>query len=184
METPTLTDSEYDEKYLELESLEKSYPEYYDANSPTQKIYDIEVDGLKKVKHNVLVGSQNKIHTEEEIREFCNTLPKDSKILVEDKLDGLTIVLRYENGKLFVAITRGRGEYGEDVTHVIFNVDNVPKQIPFDNYLELRLEGLIPNHIVEQLWNEGEMKNARNLASGTIRTLNGAVFFCFKFKSS
>lgn len=175
MEAPTLTDSEYDEKYLELEALEKAYPEYYDASSPTQKIYDIEVDGLKKVKHNVLVGSQDKIHTEDEIREFCNTLPKDSKILVEDKLDGLTIVLRYENGKLVVAITRGRGEYGEDVTHVIFNVDNVPKQIPFDHYLELRLEGLIPNHIVEKLWNEGEMKNARNLASGTIRTLNGAI---------
>ena len=175
MEKPTLTDSEYDEKYLELEALEKEHPEYYDANSPTQKIYDIEVDGLKKVKHNVMVGSQDKIHTEEEIREFCKTLPKDSKIIVEDKLDGLTIVLRYENGKLVVAITRGQGEFGEDVTHVIFNVDNVPKQIPFYNYLELRLEGLIPNHIIEELWNQGEMKNARNLASGSIRTLNGAI---------
>lgn len=174
-ENPTLTDEEYDKKYYELEALEKAHPEFYDSNSPTQKIYDIEVEGLKKVKHNTVIGSQDKIHTEDEIREFCNRLPKNSTILVEDKLDGLTIVLRYENGKLKVAITRGRGEYGEDVTHVIFNVDNVPKQIPFDNYLELRLEGLIPNNIVEELWNNGEMKNARNLASGTIRTLNGSI---------
>lgn len=186
MEMPTLTDGEYDEKYLELEALEKAHPEFYDAESPTQKIYDIEVEGLKKVKHNSMIGSQDKIHTEEEIRAFCKTLPKDSIIIVEDKLDGLTIVLRYENGKLKVAITRGRGEYGEDVTHVIFNVDNVPKQIPFDHYLELRLEGLIPNSVINKLWEEGEMKNGRNLASGTIRTLNGAIakersLFCKAF---
>lgn len=169
---PTITDTEYDVLFYRLVDLERKYPEFNSPDSPTQKIITTEVEGLVKVKHNVIVGSQDKIHTKEELMDFLNLLPEGTRIIVQDKLDGLTVVLRYENGILKQGITRGGGVYGEDVTHVIKAVNNVPKHIDYDGYLEIRAEGLIPTDVMIKLWDNGELANARNIASGAIRTLS------------
>lgn len=174
---PIITDSEYDNLYMELERLENEYPELYDENSPTQKIYDTVVDGLVKVKHTSPMLSQDKIKNEDGLNKFL--LKAQDTIVVQEKLDGLTIVLHYNRGKLAKAVTRGSGYIGEDVTHIMLNTDSVPNKIPFEGKLEVRSEALIPkdmfNAINSKLEAHNRYKSARNLASGTVRNLNGVV---------
>lgn len=175
---PVITDTEYDKLYMELVDLETKYPEFYDENSPTQKIYDVVVEGLKKVKHTKPMLSQDKINDEAGLNKFISKA--NDSILVQQKLDGLTIVLTYKNGVLVKAVTRGNGYVGEDVTHIILNTQNVPKKIAFENELEVRTEGVIPKDVFEKINNaienpEDRYKSARNLASGTVRNLSGAT---------
>lgn len=174
---PIITDSEYDNLYMELERLENEFPELYDENSPTQKIYDTVVEGLVKVKHTSPMLSQDKIKDEDGLNKFL--LKAQDTIVVQEKLDGLTIVLHYNRGKLAKAVTRGSGYIGEDVTHIMLNTDSVPNKIPFDGKLEVRSEALIPkdtfNTINSKLEANNRYKSARNLASGTVRNLNGVV---------
>lgn len=172
---PLITDSEYDKLYMELVDLEREYPEFYNADSPTQKIYDVEVKGLVKVKHTTPMLSQDKINTEEGIDKFLSKVEPDDEIIEENKEDGLTIVLKYDDGVFQQGITRGDGYEGEDVSHVIMNVNNIPKKIDFDGYLEIRAEGIIPNDIFKDINIDGKYKSARNLASGTVRNLKGIV---------
>lgn len=173
MEQPVISDTEFDEIYMALEELESLYPEYYDPNSPTQKITDPVIDELKKVKHTTFMGSQEKVKTEEGLRKFLNTIK--GRAIVQHKLDGLTIVLRYENGKLSTAITRGDGIVGEDVTHTVLTISNVPKTIPYKDYLEVRMEAIIPTKEFEKINVDGAYSNARNLVSGTLRQLDASV---------
>ena len=175
---PVITDTEYDRLYMELVELESCYPEFITKNSPTQKIYDIEVKGLKKVKHEKPMLSQDKINTEEGIEKFIGK--ENDSILVEEKLDGLTLVLTYQNGVLKQAVTRGNGYIGEDVTHIALNTTNIPKKIDFDRTLSVRAEALIPKEIFERINHsivnpEERFKSARNLASGTVRNLSGSI---------
>lgn len=174
---PIITDSEYDNLYMELERLENEFPELYDENSPTQKIYDTVVEGLVKVKHTSPMLSQDKIKDEDGLNKFL--LKAQDTIVIQEKLDGLTIVLHYNRGKLAKAVTRGSGYIGEDVTHIMLNTDSVPNKIPFDGKLEVRSEALIPkdtfNTINSKLEAHNRYKSARNLASGTVRNLNGVV---------
>lgn len=170
---PIITDTEYDNLYMELVELERLYPQFYDANSPTQKIYDVVVNGLTKINHTYPMLSQDKINTEDGIDKFLDK--SNDEILVQQKLDGLTLVLKYNNGILTKAITRGDGYVGEDVTHVVINTHNVPKKINFFGDLEVRCEGVIPNKIFEEININGKYKSSRNLASGTVRNLNGRI---------
>ncbi len=171
---PIITDGEYDQLYYKLVDLEEKHPEFFDANSPTQRIYTVVVDGLKKVKHSTPMLSQDKIHTEEEIHKFANK--SDDDILVEDKEDGLTIVKKYNHGLYYQAVTRGDdGEIGEDVTHTIRTIADLPKVIPFKGYLEIRGEAVIPFSEFERINVDGKYKSPRNLVSGSVRTLNANV---------
>lgn len=170
---PIISDGEYDKLYQELVELEKKYPEFYDPNSPTQKIITKMVDELKKVRHNSFIGSQAKENNWEGVAKFISKA--DSDILVQYKLDGLTIVLHYENGKLAMAVTRGDGEIGEDVTHTVETIRNVPKEIDFIGKLEVRMEVIIPFKEFERINQNGEYSNPRNLASGTIRQLDARI---------
>lgn len=168
-----ISDSEYDEMYLELVSLEKKYPEYYDEDSPTQKIILEVVDALEKVEHSSPMLSLEKETTKEGVLDFAKKI--DDKVIVQDKLDGLTIVAKYSNGKLIEAITRGNGFIGENVIHTFRTIKNVPKLISFKGKLKIRFEAMIPYVEFEKINKEGEYSNPRNLASGTVRQLDAKI---------
>lgn len=171
--TPIITDSEYDQMYYELVSLEEKHPEFADKNSPTKRIYSVVVDSLKKVKHSTPMLSQDKGHTEEDIVKFANK--SDDEIIAGDKEDGLTIVLKYNNGIYYEASTRGDGYIGEDVTHTVRTIRNLPKKISFKGYLEVRAESVIPFSEFERINVDGKYKSPRNLVSGSVRTLNANI---------
>lgn len=171
--TPIITDSEYDQMYYELVSLEEKHPVFADENSPTKRIYSVVVDSLKKVKHSTPMLSQDKGHTEEDIVKFANK--SDDEIIAGDKEDGLTIVLKYNNGIYYEASTRGDGYIGEDVTHTVRTITNLPKKISFKGYLEVRAESVIPFSEFERINVDGKYKSPRNLVSGSVRTLNANI---------
>ena len=169
---PIITDSEYDELYLELERLEREHPEYYDANSPTQKIITTIVENLEKVEHREPMLSQQKITTEDEVIDFVNKHKND--ILIQEKLDGITIVIAYENGRMVEAVSRGDGYIGENLLHNARHFSNLPKIIPFKNRLELRAEAILPFKDFEKMNIDGKYSNPRNLVSGALRQLDSS----------
>lgn len=170
---PIIGDGEYDQLYYELLDLEKQYPEFADENSPTQKIYTIMLDELEKVRHSTFMGSQEKIKTWEGVLNFLKR--SISKVLAQLKLDGLTVVLTYEGGILLQAVTRGDGEVGQNITHTVRTIKNIPSVIPFKGHLEVRMEGIIPFAEFERINENGEYSNPRNLVSGTLGQLSAKI---------
>lgn len=172
---PIVADGEYDVLYQELVELETAHPEFYDSESPTQKITTKMVQELKKVRHNSFMGSQEKAKDWATVFKFINRALGD--ILIQHKLDGLTVVLHYDKGVLDVAVTRGDGEIGEDVTHTVLTIANLPKKIPFAGKLELRMEAVIPFEDFARInLEENEnYSNPRNLVSGTLRQLDPEI---------
>ena len=171
-EKPIITDSEYDELYLELDRLERENPEFYDSESPTQKIITTVVSSLEKVRHRTPMLSQQKITTKEEVIDFCNK--NKGVILAQEKLDGITIVLAYENGRLVEAVSRGDGEVGENLLHNARHLVNLPKVIPFKGRLESRAEAVLPYKDFERINIDGKYSNPRNLVSGALRQLDSS----------
>ena len=136
-DAPIMTDRDYDLLYDELAQLESSTGVIL-AGSPTQKVSGEILEELTEVRHTRPMLSAGKVKTDEEILQFMDGRP----VVMSWKLDGLTLVLRYENGTLQQAITRGReGIVGEDVTHTVRVMSNVPLQIPCQEPLEVRGEG-------------------------------------------
>lgn len=171
--SPVITDSEYDRLYLQLVELEDANPELSDSESPTNKIHAVVVDGLKKVTHSSPMLSQEKITDAAGIRKFVGR--GQGKVLAQHKMDGLTIVVKYNNGRLEQAVSRGTGLIGEDLTHTISTIKNVPKVISFTSQLEVRMEVIIPYAEFERINTDGKYSNPRNLASGTVRQLDSSV---------
>lgn len=171
---PIISDAEYDRLYMRLLELERQYPEFYDPNSPTQRIVTEVVEELVKVPHPTLMLSLEKTTTEEGIVKFATKVP-DQEIVVEEKLDGLTVVLTYENGVLSDAVTRGNGYVGERVLHTVRTIITVPKRIPYRQKLVVRGEVIIPYAEFERINVNGEFSNPRNLASGTVRQLDSSI---------
>jgi len=170
---PIIADGEYDKLYAELVALEKQHPELYSSDSPTQKIYTSVVSELERVAHTTFMGSQSKVNDWEGVEKFVSQA--EGTLLVQHKLDGLTLVLHYENGELVLALSRGDGEYGENLSHTVRTIDNVPKSIAFKGKLEVRMEGIIPYAEFERINVNGEYSNPRNLASGTLRQLDSKI---------
>lgn len=171
---PIITDSEYDALYKELISLEAAHPEFRTPTSPTQRITTKLVNELTKVQHQTPMLSLDKGDSPEDVEKFLNKI-QDDAVLVQQKLDGLTLVLHYNNGRFIQGVTRGSGEVGEDVTHTVEQINNVPKRIPFLGKLEVRAEGIISFAEFERINVDGKYSNPRNLASGTIRQLDSSV---------
>ena len=172
LDNPSMTDKEYDKLYDELLELEKSTKTVL-SNSPTQKVQGFILDKLQKVQHSKPMLSAKKTKSIDEIKSFIG----NNLIVGSYKLDGLTIVLRYENGKFVQAITRGGGDVGEDVTHTVRMFKNVPMKLKYCVDLEVRGEGLISwntfNSINESL--DEPYSHPRNLASGSVRQLDSNV---------
>lgn len=163
--TPEISDKEWDTMYFELVSLEAE-TDYILSNSPTQQVNYVVVNELQKVQHNHPMLSLDKTKDIEEIKSFVGN--KDWIAML--KMDGLTCSLLYENGRLVRAETRGDGEIGEDITHNAMVIPSIPKRIPYTD--RLVVDGEIICKLDDFKEFEGEYKNARNFASGSIRLLD------------
>ena len=173
--TEIMSNFEYDRLYDELLSLEKEL-ETTLASSPTVNVgYEV-LSELPKERHETPMLSLDKTKDVERLREFLG----DQQAVISWKMDGLTIVLTYENGVLKKAVTRGNGEIGEVVTNNAKVFRNVPLSIPFKGELVLRGEAVISYKDFEKINEEIEdadakYKNPRNLCSGSVRQLNNEV---------
>lgn len=170
-----ISDYEYDELFDELSNLEKE-TKFVLSNSPTITVgYEVKSE-LTKVKHSHPMLSLDKTKDVEELKRFANT----QDCLLSLKLDGLTILLTYENGELVRAETRGNGEEGEIVTHNAKVFDNIPLYIDYKEHLEIEGEAIITyddfDRINSMIDNPDEKyKNPRNLVSGSVRQLDSNV---------
>ncbi len=172
---PSVPDAVYDHLFDELQELEKQTGIIL-SNSPTQTVGAVPVSSLKKVKHPIPLLSLDKTKQMEELLAMAGR----SAPLLMLKLDGLTVKICYENGRLVEASTRGDGETGELVTHNIPAFDNVPISIPHKGRLVVTGEGIIHQDDFEKIKGEvsdgrKEACNARNLAAGSIRLLYPAA---------
>lgn len=170
-----ISNFEYDRLYDELVALEKETGVVF-ADSPTVKVGYEAVDELPKERHETPMLSLAKTKSREELRDWLN----GKKGLLSWKLDGLTIVLTYRNGKLQKAVTRGNGEVGEVVTGNARVFRNLPLTIPYQGEMVLRGEAVITYSDFEKLNREIEdeqakYKNPRNLCSGSVRQLDNQV---------
>lgn len=186
-DNPEISDYEYDMLMQELKGLEKKHPEYITDDSPTQKVGgEAKREAGVLVKHNVPMLSLQDVFSKEEVEEFVQDMKEqleDPTFVVEYKIDGLSLALRYVNGKLDVAITRGDGVLeGEDVTvnaKVIKDVKKTLKE-PIE-YLEVRGEVYMTNAAFDKVNEIQEIKgkklfaNPRNCAAGTLRQLDSKI---------
>ena len=166
---PIMTDLEYDRLYGELVQLEQDTGIIL-TSSPTQQVSGEVLESLTAVPHTKPMLSADKTKSTDEIFKFIG----GRKVVISWKLDGLTLVLRYEGGKLVQAITRGDGLKGEDVTHTVRVMENVPLTIPCTEPLEVRGEGVVSWQNFKELNEslEEPYSHPRNLAAGTIRKLD------------
>lgn len=162
----TLSDKEWDDKYFELVKLQAE-ENFYPENSPTQNIFFDIKNELVKVEHNHKMLSLDKTKDIEVIKNFL----KDNDYLVMYKLDGLTCSLRYLNGKLVSAETRGDGLVGEDILHNARVLNSIPKKINYKEELIVDGEVYCDLETFSKYFSE-DYKNPRNFAAGGIRLLN------------
>lgn len=170
-----MTNLEYDRLYDELLRLEEETGTIF-AGSPTQKVgYEV-LSELPKERHERPMLSLNKTKSVEELAEWLG----DQKGLLSWKMDGLTVVLTYEGGKLSKAVTRGNGEIGEVITANARTFVNLPVTIPYEGQLVLRGEAVITYEDFEKINttigdDAARYKNPRNLCSGSVRQLNSEI---------
>ena len=183
-DNPTLSDNEYDSLMAELEKIERERPEIIRGDSPTQNIGAKVVSKFEKVRHITPLMSIADVFNEEELIEWDKRIKKmvgPVEYVCELKIDGLSINLTYEEGKLVQAATRGDGTIGENVTHNALTIASIPRSIPSKDSLEIRGEIYMPISSFERLNEErkasGEplFQNPRNAAAGSLRQLDSAV---------
>lgn len=187
MDSPEISDYEYDSMMRKLRTLEQEFPELAAADSPTRKVGgEAKREAGVLVRHNVPMLSLQDVFSKEEVEEFVTEMQEqlqDPEFVVEYKIDGLSMALRYEEGKLNLAVTRGDGiNFGEDVTVNAKVISDVKKKlkIPVD-YLEIRGEVYMKNEDFERVNEMQELKgkkpfaNPRNCAAGTLRQLDSKI---------
>ena len=162
---PEISDVEWDRHYFELQRLEHEYSIYFN-DSPTQSISYEVVNSLEKVAHNHDMLSLEKTKALNEVKDFLGNVP----YLAMCKMDGLTCSLKYENGELVSAETRGNGKVGENILHNAKVIPSIPKQIPYTGTLVIDGEIICTKADFKEF--ENEYANPRNFASGSIRLLD------------
>ena len=167
LDAPEISDAEYDKKYDTLKQLEDE-ADFYLANSPTRKVQGEVLPYLEKVHHSVPMLSADKSTNIEDIKKFIG----NKKIVVSFKLDGSTVVVKYNNGQLIQGLSRGSGVDGENITHTVKMIKNLPMTIPYKGYLEIRGEALIPWKYYNEMNTDGSLGHPRNVASGALRQLD------------
>ena len=184
LDNPTITDQEYDDLYHELEKLEKEYPNFIKENSPTKRVGGKVIDEFRKVTHKIPMMSLGDIFSEEEIIEFDERIKKtipNPKYVCELKIDGLSVSLVYENGKLVRGATRGNGVVGEDITHNVETIKSIPLNINYKEKIEVRGEIYMPKksfiklNEIRKNNNEQLFANPRNAAAGSVRQLDSKI---------
>lgn len=187
LDEPSIPDAEYDRLLAELAELEARHPELVEADSPTQRIGAAPAAGFREIRHSVPMLSLENAFSEEDVHAFDrrvrDRLEADAEISysAEPKLDGAAISIRYEDGQLVAAATRGDGAVGEDVTHNVRTIRSVPlrlrgRKVPA--VLEVRGEIYMPLKGFESLnarareAGEKTFANPRNAAAGSLRQLD------------
>lgn len=192
---PEISDFEFDMKLKQLQELEKTYPQYFDANSPTRRVGSDINRSFRQIEHQYPMLSLSNTYSEGELTDFYNRVAKslgtDFEVVCELKYDGTSISLVYENGILKNAVTRGDGVKGDDVTDNVKTVKSIPLKLD-GNYpvkFEIRGEILMPWLVFETLNHEREKEgeplfaNPRNAASGTLKLQNSAEVAARKLDS-
>lgn len=196
---PEISDLEYDRLLNRLKELEAAHPDLIAADSPTQRIGDQPIEGLRQVEHRIAMLSIDNTYSLPEVREFAARAAKKLsgetiEWVVELKVDGVAVALVYEEGLLARGVTRGNGRVGDDVTHNIRTVGDVPLRLAGRKpppLLEVRGEVYMTNSDLVKLNQEqakrGEppFANSRNVTAGSIRLLDPRIcakrhlrFFC------
>jgi DNA ligase (NAD+) len=183
---PVISDLEYDKLYRELQELERDHPELITPDSPTQRVGDRPVEGLTQVPHRLPMLSIENSYDVEELRAFAQRTEKalDGQAVqwvVELKIDGVACSIIYENGLLVRAVTRGNGQVGDDITHNVRTIADVPLHLTGNHLpavLEVRGEVYMTNSDLVKLNEQQEANggqlyaNTRNVAAGTVRLLD------------
>ena len=184
---PTISDFEFDAKLKQLQELEAVHPEFFDPNSPTQRVGSDIANGFEQVAHVYPMLSLGNTYSEAEVQEFYERTRKGLneafELVCELKYDGTSISLTYENGLLVRAVTRGDGEKGDDVTANVKTIRSIPMRLQgnFPEKFEIRGEILMPWPVFDELNAEREAQeeqifaNPRNAASGTLKLQNSSV---------
>ncbi|MBO4332898.1 MAG: NAD-dependent DNA ligase LigA [Paludibacteraceae bacterium] len=186
LSSPTISDYEFDCKLKELQLLENQHPEYYDPNSPTQRVGSDISNEFKQIPHKYPMLSLGNTYSEAEVGDFYNRVQKllnePFEIVCELKFDGTSISITYKDGALVHAVTRGDGEKGDDITANAKTIRAIPLRLKgnYPKEFEMRGEVLMPWKEFERLNQErqaqGDMvfANPRNAASGTIKLQNSS----------
>lgn len=187
LDTPTISDYDFDVKLKELQGLEEQYPEFFDANSPTQRVGGAITKNFETVPHKTRMYSLDNSYSKEDLLDWEKRLHKNLgdvalEYVCELKYDGASISITYENGKLKRAVTRGDGFQGDDVTNNIKTIRSIPLQLKGDypESFEIRGEIILPLEgfakMNQELIEIGETpySNPRNTASGSLKLQDSA----------
>ncbi|HWL88749.1 MAG TPA: NAD-dependent DNA ligase LigA [Polyangiaceae bacterium] len=184
LDDPAVTDVEFDRLLRELRALEQEHPELVHEHSPTQRVSEQARDGVVKVRHEVRMFSLDNTYSSEDLTEFARRVRAGlsesdvARYVVEPKLDGASIEVVYEGGRLKLASTRGDGETGEDITANIRTIRGIPLAIEHKDKLTLRGEVVFYRKDLATLNAERAVEglepfaNARNAASGSLRMID------------
>ncbi|MBQ1812775.1 MAG: NAD-dependent DNA ligase LigA [Bacilli bacterium] len=184
LDNPTISDQEYDKYLRELFDLEEQYPEYIREDSPTRRVGGKVLDEFKKITHKIPMMSLSNVFNESEIRDFDERIRKEGIIpeyVCELKIDGLSVSLIYEHGKLISGATRGDGVVGEDITENVKTIKTIPLKINKDIDIEVRGEIYMSKNVFESINRVREeqgkplLQNPRNAAAGSIRQLDSKI---------
>lgn len=189
LDTPSITDNEYDGLYRQLVDLESQFPELITPESPTQRVSGRASDAFSSVTHKQAMLSLNNVFEVDELRAFDKRISDGLSVdiveyAVEPKFDGLAITLTYENGVFVQGATRGDGYTGENVTHNLRTIKTIPDKLQMENppaLLEVRGEVLMFKQDFQQLNADQEkvgeklFANPRNAAAGSLRQLDSAI---------
>ena len=183
-DNPQITDQEYDKYLRELINIETEYPDLSDPNSPTKRVGGQVVDKFNKVVHERPMLSLANVFNEDEIRDFDAKIKKEGftpEYVCEYKIDGLSVALIYEQGKLVRGVTRGDGVTGEDITHNVKTIKCIPLTLSKPIDIEVRGEIFMNKSTLQKLNAEREkagqplLQNVRNAAAGSIRQLDSRI---------
>ena len=185
---PSLSDYDFDMLLNKLIKLEREHPEFFDKNSPTQRVGSDINKSFTQVQHKYPMLSLGNTYSEEELIDFSNRVSKtigdDYEYVCELKFDGTSISLTYKNGELEKAVTRGDGVQGDDVTNNVRTIRSIPLKLnkgDYPNEFEIRGEIMMPFSVFNKLNKEKEeagedlFANPRNAASGTLKMQNSSL---------
>ena len=184
LDNPTITDQEYDSFLRELFEIEEAHPEWIREDSPTQHAGGKIIEGFEKVTHKIPMMSLSDVFSESELINFDERIKKEGinpQYMCELKIDGLSVSLLYEKGKLVRAATRGDGTTGEDITHNAKTIKVIPLKLKEPIDIEVRGEIFMNKNTLEELnkkrkeKNEPLLQNCRNAAAGSIRQLDSRI---------
>ena len=175
LDNPTVSDQEYDSVMRELMDLEEKHPEYYDPNSPSQRVGGAVLEGFEKVVHKKMMLSLGNAYNYEELQAFDKRVRDEVgevEYCVELKIDGLAMSLEFVDGNFLRAVTRGDGTTGENVTENVRTVRSIPMRLQDAVEMDVRGEVYMPKNSFEKLNREREengeelFANPRNAAAG------------------